>query len=95
MWGIGGRPVDVWAIGGRPVDGEPRYHCFHQEACVECGKILCWRLLPAECPEYRPAPIAFEKLPCKRCGCLLGEHVRGDCACRIHATCTRFFWEDV
>lgn len=84
----------MWVIAGRPVDDRLYWHCLHQELCSGCGKILNWRLEPAQCPETRPAPIEFAALQCKRCQCPLREHVDG-ATCQNCPSCRRFFWEDV
>lgn len=33
---------------------EPSWHCFHEEVCAGCGKVLRISVEPGECPDFHP-----------------------------------------
>lgn len=41
---------------GRPP--EPRWHCYHEEVCSGCGKVLSMSVGADRCPDYRPVTAA-------------------------------------
>ena len=46
--------VCLWAVSWRSRDGEPSWHCGHEEVCTGCGKVLRLRIEDAECPGFHP-----------------------------------------
>ena len=43
-----------WAISWRSRDGEPSWHCAHEEFCSGCSKILRTGINAGECPAFHP-----------------------------------------
>lgn len=42
-----------WWLAWQDGHYEIAWHCYHQEYCMYCGKILGRRITPGDCPEYR------------------------------------------
>lgn len=42
----------LWAVSWRSKDGEPSWHCGHEEVCTGCGKILRLSVGDRDCPDY-------------------------------------------
>ncbi len=47
-----------WAVSWRSKDGEPSWHCAHEEFCTGCGKILRTSITDGECPAFHPVTAA-------------------------------------
>lgn len=47
------RPCE-WAISWRSRNGEPIWHCNHEEVCSGCGKVLRVGISDEECPDFHP-----------------------------------------
>jgi len=43
-----------WAVSWRSKDGEPLWHCAHEEFCSGCGKVLRTGIGDEECPGFHP-----------------------------------------
>jgi hypothetical protein len=43
-----------WGASWRSKDGEPSWHCAHEEACSGCGKVLRLSIGAEECPGFHP-----------------------------------------
>jgi hypothetical protein len=43
-----------WAVSWRSKDGEPSWHCAHEEVCTGCSKILRQFVPIGECPDFHP-----------------------------------------
>jgi hypothetical protein len=49
------RPVTCqWDISWRSKNGEPSWHCNHDEVCAGCGKVLRISISEQECPDFHP-----------------------------------------
>lgn len=43
-----------WAVSWLSKDGEPSWHCGHEEFCSGCGKVLRTGIDDGECPDFHP-----------------------------------------
>lgn len=43
-----------WAVSWHSKDGEPSWHCAHEEFCSGCGKVLRPGIGDEECPDFHP-----------------------------------------
>lgn len=81
----------LWFIRGDLVATQPHFSCAHMRRCSTCGKVLDFRVLPEQCPDYVEGPTGpIEELPCL-CGDPLGEHRNKTSAC-TQCRCQAFRW---
>lgn len=81
----------LWFVRGDLVNTRPHFSCGHQRRCATCGKVLDFRVLPEQCPDYVEGPKgSVENLRCI-CGDELAQHRNVSAAC-TRCRCQRFRW---